>query len=279
MPSSPEYGQFLDGLPGNLAVTPYGRVREGLEDYTLVRLDNQLWGRPRVLITTGIHGDEAGGPLSILSHGQYIADYAAACGVGLTIYPCINPSGIVHEERYNLSGEKNNNDLFHYVLPDGTERGEVTHTEVKTARIAWGKHHAKEMRLLLEDLEKLPAKPVAMLDIHQDGMIPRKGKTWYAYIFERTKSFIKIAARASRVLPAYVGGMVRTTDTGPGLPIDQYGFAITHDGTLTDLCYHQGVPNVVCLETGIDAPYDKVAEITSIWACGLIDLAASWSMK
>lgn len=278
MPASPEYRQFLDALPSNLTVTPYGKVREGLEDYTLVRLDNHLWGRPRVLITTGIHGDEVGGPLTILSHGQYIADYAWARGVGLTIYPCINPSGIVHESRYNLSGEKYNNYLFHYVLPDGTEMSEVDHQQVKSARVVLRKDLAKEMRLLLEDLERLPAKPVAMLDMHQDGMVPLKGEVWYGYIFERTKAFVKLAGRASRIMRAYAGGVVRRTDHGRGHQVDQYGFVVTHDGSITDLCYHQGVPNIICLETGIDAPYDKVAEVYVSWACGLIDLAASWSM-
>ena len=278
MPANAEYLKFLDGLPGNLTATPYGRVREGLEDYTLVRLDNQLWGRPRVIITAGIHGDENGGPLTMLSHGQYLADYALAHGIGLTIYPCVNPSGIIHEERYNLSGEKDNNGLFHYVLPDGTEREQVTDQEVKSARVVWKPSQAKEMKLLLADLEALPEKPVAFLDLHQDGMVPRKGQVWYAYIFERTKALIRLAARASRVLPPYQGGMVRVMDEGPGVPVDQYGFAITHDGTLTDMCWHQGVPNVVCLETGCYAPFDKVAEVNVIWATGLMDLAASWRL-
>ena len=45
--------------------------------------------------------------------------YAAARDVGLRLYPCINPSGFEAHTRYNISGERPNNDFLRYEIAPG----------------------------------------------------------------------------------------------------------------------------------------------------------------
>ena len=78
-----------------------------------------------VLITAGFHGDEKAGPLTLLEHAAEIVDYAAARGVGLSIYPCVNPSGFEAHTRYNISGERPNNDFLRYEIEPGLWCGEL----------------------------------------------------------------------------------------------------------------------------------------------------------
>jgi hypothetical protein len=55
--------------------------------------------------------------------------------------------------------------------------------------------------------------------------------------------------------------------------IDQDGFMIQHDGTLTDLFYRLGVRHSVTVETNARAPLPKVMNIYWVWVKGAIDLA------
>jgi len=91
-------------VPAPAQAFGYGTVIEGGRAFELVGL--RLAGARTVLITAGFHGDEKAGPLTLLEHIAEIVDYAAARGVGLLVYPCINPSGFEVGSRYNRSGEK-----------------------------------------------------------------------------------------------------------------------------------------------------------------------------
>src|SRR6185436_1963931 len=82
-------------------------------------------GKKRVLITAGFHGEEPAGPLTLATHFGKIAAYAKKRRVGLTVFPCINPSGFELGTRYNASDEKPNNDFMRYRLDDGTTVGEL----------------------------------------------------------------------------------------------------------------------------------------------------------
>src|SRR5580698_9486524 len=109
-------------VPAPAAPFTYGSVFEDGRAFDLVGLRSP--GARTVLITAGFHGDEKAGPLTLLEHAAEIVGYAAARGVGLLIYPCINPSGFEAHIRYNLSGERPNNDFLRYELSPGVWAGE-----------------------------------------------------------------------------------------------------------------------------------------------------------
>ena len=88
-------------------------------------------GLDSVVVTAGFHGDEKAGPLTLLAHAADLFAYARARGVGLRLYPCINPSGFVLGTRYNASGEHPNNDLLRYRVGRAW-KGELSAGDVPT---------------------------------------------------------------------------------------------------------------------------------------------------
>jgi len=57
--------------------------------------------KPRVYISTGIHGDEPAGPLAIR---QLLQENKWPEGFGLWVCPCLNPTGFIKSTRENASG-------------------------------------------------------------------------------------------------------------------------------------------------------------------------------
>src|SRR6185312_2048391 len=99
-------GVFADDLRRWVASVPapaqpftYGAVEEAGRTYPLVGL--RLPGPHPVLVTAGFHGDEKAGPRTLLDHAAELVAYAVERGVGLTLFPCVNPSGFEDHTRYN----------------------------------------------------------------------------------------------------------------------------------------------------------------------------------
>src|SRR3954447_14566261 len=101
-----DYASRFLGHRGLAEIRPYGSVVEGPDTYDL--LHAVIPGGRTLTITAGFHGDEVAGPLALLEHLPGLAAHAGAGGVGLSIYPCLNPSGFTDGARYNRSGEAPN---------------------------------------------------------------------------------------------------------------------------------------------------------------------------
>src|SRR5690242_3816345 len=99
-----EYARRIRGYAPLAEVNEHARVVEGGVEYPLFRLT--LPGERWLVITSGFHGEEPAGPLTLCHYFEAIAAYARERGVGLRVYPCINPSGFEDGTRYNRSGEK-----------------------------------------------------------------------------------------------------------------------------------------------------------------------------
>jgi len=251
-----------------LEVSEYGAVIEGGKRYPLLKLTllAAVPGRPRLTVTSGFHGEEPAGPLALLEGAPGIVAHARARGVGLTIYPCANPSGFEDGTRYNRSGERPNNDFLRYEVAPGVLRGEIGPDErfERWVPFAGG---PKETRALLADLER-DDPPAAALDIHQDADVA--GPHVYAYIFGDRAAYRPLLAAAARHAPIAAGRAV-----GAGGATDAEGFIVSHDGSVSDYLARRGARHVAAVETSVDTPLAAAIAIDLIWVRGFIDLAAT----
>jgi predicted deacylase len=251
----------------------YGTVVEGGREFELVGL--RLDGARTVLITAGFHGDEKAGPLTLLEHTAEIVDYAAARGVGLLIYPCINPSGFEAHTRYNISGERPNNDFLRYEIAPGVWRGELRDGEQFSRIVPAVDGLPKETAALARELDRAPL-PAASLDLHQDNFI--HGSLFYAYVFGDLANYRPLLARAGSLVPVLRSSIVDSGyEPGSDVRADAEGFIICPDGSITDKFHRAGVPYVAAIETTTETPPALSDEINLIWIRGFIDLAARQS--
>ena len=247
----------------------YGSVVEAGRRFDLVGLRSP--GEPLVLITAGFHGDEKAGPLTLLAHTPEIVAYAAARGVGLAIYPCVNPSGFEAHVRYNLSGERPNNDFLRYELAPGVWRGELLHGEKFLRVVPAVDGLPKETAALARELDRLPL-PAAALDLHQDNFI--HGDLFYAYVFGDLGAYRPLMARAGALVPVLRSSIVDSGhEPGSDVRADREGLIVCHDGSITDRYPRAGVPYTAAIETTTDTPSELADEINLIWARGFIELA------
>jgi Succinylglutamate desuccinylase / Aspartoacylase family len=262
--------QWAAAVPAPAEPFRYGAVLEAGCEYPLVGL--RLPGANPVVLTAGFHGDEKAGPRTLLNHTAEIVQYAADRGVGLTMYPCVNPSGFEAHTRYNASGERPNNDFLRYELSPGVWRGEI-YEDQPFIRIAPAREGLpKETAALAAALDAAPP-PVAALDLHQDNFI--HGAFFYAYIFGQPARYRPLLARSGALVPVLRSSIVDSGhEPGSDVRADPEGFIFCHDGSITDRFHRAGVPYTAAIETTTDTPAELANEINLIWVRGFIDLAA-----
>jgi predicted deacylase len=248
----------------------YGSVLEGGRELELTAL--RLPGPRTVLVTAGFHGDEKAGPLTLAEHVAEIVDYAAARNVGLRIYPCINPSGFEAHVRYNVSGERPNNDFLRYETSPGAWAGELRAGQPFLRIVGATDGLPKETAALARALDAEPT-PQASLDLHQDNFIP--GSLFYAYVFGDFAAYRPLMAKAGAKV-AILHSCVVDSGWEPGSDVraDPEGFIICHDGSITDKYGRAGVPYTAAIETTTQTPAPLADEVNLIWIYGFIDLVA-----
>lgn len=257
------YLSMLRGHQGVAEVSEYGRARENGREYPLVRL--VVPGRRWLTITAGFHGEEPAGPLTLAERFAEIADHARRLGVGLKVYPCINPSGFEAGTRYNASGEQPNNDFLRYEVSPGVWRGELRDGE---PFLRWRLFDGgpQETRALRAELEASDA-PAAALDLHQDRYMGRPGT--YAYVFGAQEVFAPLVHASSRRVKVAIRCAVDELHRS-----DELGLVRYHDGSVTDYFLRRGVPHCAALETTTHTPMVACHEVNLIWILGFIELAA-----
>jgi hypothetical protein len=261
--------RWRESLHGMAAAADYGTVLEGGRAFPL--LSAVVPGERSVVVTAGFHGDEKAGPLTLLEHAAEVVEHARARGVGLRLYPCVNPSGFEAHTRYNVSGERPNNDLLRYEVAPGVWRGELRDGE---SFLRWAPTEAvpKETAALAAELGRHPL-PDAALDLHQDNFI--HGSLFYAYIFGDRAAYRPLLARSGALVPVLRDSIVDSGhEPGTDVRADDEGFIICHDGSITDHYHRAGVPYVAAIETTTETPHAQADEINLIWIRGFIDLVA-----
>jgi hypothetical protein len=244
-------------------VSQYGSVREAGRRFALLRLDTP--GRPRVVVTAGFHGEEPAGPLTLAEHFGSLAAHARKRRVGLTVFPCINPSGFAAGTRYNASGEHPNNDLLRYRV-GRSWKGELPRNDESFSSWRPFRKSPKETRALLRQLQTLPT-PAASLDLHQDNYMRRVAT--YAYVFGDAQHYRPLVRKAARHLE-----IARDAIVDPHLRSSHDGLIWFHDGSITDYFFRRGTPFCAALETTTQAPLERCHAVNLIWLRGFVDLAA-----
>jgi hypothetical protein len=249
---------------GIAEVRAYQTLVEGPDSYDL--LYAEVPG-PRILtITAGFHGDEVAGPLTLLAHLPEIAAQARARGVGLRIYPCLNPSGFTDLTRYNRSGERPNNDFLRYEVAPGQWVDELRTGQTFLGHRLYAEG-PKESRALLGQIDAAST-PAAALDLHQDPWL--EGAVSYAYIFGPREVYLPLVAAMDAVVP--VARNVQVDDDG--VHSDADGLIQHHDGSVTDYFFRRGVRYTAALETTTQTPGPLSDEVNMIWIRGFIELVA-----
>ncbi len=255
----------------NLKLISYGSVKEK-KIYPLYKIVVNNNSKKTLLITSGFHGEEYNGPISLLNIVNEIIDYARKKKVNLVIYPCVNPSGFDLRKRYNASNEKPNNDFLRYEIKKGIWTS-IIHPKQKflTCKFIWSR--AKEIKLLQKDLKKWGVMPVGILDIHQDNELPKCD--FYSYILDKKNVYRKIMAKLDRIAARCCNVksfMVDEEGREFNDTIDKEGFIMIHDGTITDMFYRLGSSFSAVSETNVKTPLRKVLVINKIWIKELINL-------
>jgi hypothetical protein len=257
------YDRYLEGLGAKAPLVEYGRARENGREYPLVRID--VPGERMLLLTAGFHGEEPAGPLTIAEHFEEIRSHAKARGVGLCIYPCINPSGFEVGSRYNASGEKPNNDFLRYEVAPGEWRGELHGEEP----LRWALYDGgpQETQAARRDLARL-SPPSGALDLHQDNWM--NGEAAYAYVFGDDAWYVPLIEASSHHAKIAVRCAVDEHHR-----TDAHGLVRYHDGSVTDWFHRQGTRYCAALETTTRTPLPACHQVNLIWIRGFIELIAS----
>jgi hypothetical protein len=246
-------------------IRPFATVVEGADSYEL--LYAEIAGGRTLTITAGFHGDEVAGPLTLLEHMPEIVAHAQRQGVGLRIYPCLNPSGFTDGTRYNRSGEFPNNDLLRYEVTPGRWVGELRGGH-QFSRLDLHRDGPKETRAILEDLERASA-PDGALDLHQDPWLD--GALSYAYVFGPRAAYLPLVAATDPIVRLARDVKVDDEDN---VHSDKDGLIELHDGSVTDYFFRRGVPFTAALETTTQTPLARSHEVNLLWIRGFIDLVA-----
>ncbi len=240
-----------------------------------------------VIITSGIHGEEQAGPLSILEYLNKIIDCTHRKKIGIIIYPCTNPSGFDQRTRYNAKKEVGlgNNFFIIYKKIDGSWADDLG---IETEYIDWkwaddsqikkkklmNYSLPYETKLLLKDLRKLPLKKInGGIDLHQDYF--KEGKKTYAYYFGNKKNYIPIIKKASKIIPPIKNASINSGYEPTELKApktDNYGLILRYDGTIGQLFYNYGAKYFITVETTKNVPVKKANKINFIWIKEIINL-------
>ncbi len=250
-------------------VSEYGRVTEGGRQYALLRVDTP--GERRLLITSGFHGEEPAGPRTLALHLREIVEAARALKVGVSIFPCVNPSGFELGTRYNASGHGPNNDFMRYEGLDGESIPLLRPGQpFRAVHLAQGV--PAETAALRAALANEPT-PDAALDIHQDDYIEEP--CFYVYVFGERAAFRPVLDASVSLVRALADTDVDSGYApGEGLASDGDACIEFQDGSITDWVRHRGTPFCAALETTTATPFSTVSAVNMAWVHAFLRLAA-----
>jgi hypothetical protein len=200
----------------------------------------------RFYITSGIYSDEPASMMTFVRHGQVVVDMAKASGVGLRVYPCINPSAWGKPQR-----------------PKARQPTVIFEGEGDDLRVA--KELSQEGRALAADLALKPP-PRAVLDLRQD---PTESPVSYALVSGSLAPYRTISRAAARFATIGTGLTVGSAQT------DRSGLAqAPQDGSVRDYFVRLGTPYAATLVSSQTLPTKSVMGVNLVWLMGFIELSS-----
>jgi hypothetical protein len=228
-------------------------------------------GSPWLVVTSGFHGDEAGGPLSLLRYAGLLLQQAKTRGFGLRIYFCVNPSGWERNERCNRDGKCFSNAVLQYNV-DGVLRDDVPPgTQPRDYQLML-KQAPPETQQVFADITQLPlAQLRGFLDLHQVG--EQGDDVTYAYVFGSRRPYrriIRATAKYARLLAHAEVDRREASDVA--ITTDADGLCKYHDGSVSDYLDRKGVRYNATVETAVTLPLERVHAVNLTWLLGFVTL-------
>ena len=210
--------------------------------------------RARCVITAGFHGDEKAGPLTLArTRARDRRLRAPSATSGCAIYPCVNPSGFEAHTRYNVTGERPNNDFLRYEIAPGVWRGELREGEAFLRVAPAGDGVPKETAALARELDALPA-PAGGAGPAPGQLHPRLA-VLRVRVRRSAPATGRCMARSGALVPVLRSSLVDSGhEPGSDVHADEEGFIVCHDGSITDRFHRAGVPYTAAIETTTETP-------------------------
>ncbi|MDO8584905.1 MAG: succinylglutamate desuccinylase/aspartoacylase family protein [bacterium] len=299
------YARMLRVLKGRADITlawhtlSYGK--HGRKRYRFLRIASRdIERKDRILLlTTGMHGDEATGPLFMLRSANRILNAAHKAGVKVIIYPLMNPSGFELGTHYNLYGDaklqRGNNDFLVY----RNRNGEIVYDlGTRDTSELWFLSTDRRLRLRLPPETRLMhhllgndfwnhhGQIVGALDLHEsqdDDDFARKAPTGafhYAFVKGVFRNIVRRVAKAVPVLRHrwISDGFERNSDGFALIRVmktDGDGCIHHYDGSLTEHLWRLNVPYAACVDTTNGFLRRRIMQLYAIWIQGMIELIRS----
>lgn len=252
-----------------------------------------------LLLISGFHGEEKEGPLTLSDYFDEIYGYADKHGVGVIMYPCVNPSGFDYGRRYSFeydpSKHRGNNDFLRYVFNDGSiGSGLLRKQSFKKWYIASNSYILNLLKNLPEDehyellkdtlllhkaiyrdLSVFKDRIIAFVDLHQDFILDVSSQPYsYIYTFGDTIPYLATIAEVGHLVPILRNHRINSGFSDDDFYSDKHGVLMRHEGTIEDYMYRMGIPHVICVET-TGAVTSRVArDVNRLWIQCAIRLAA-----
>jgi len=276
-PTAPQYLAALERAVRERTDLELTRRPIAGQPYPLTRLASRGQG-PLMLLVAGIHGDEIAGPLTLLRQLHAMAQQAHDRGIGLIVYPLVNPAAFQARTRHGPmdGGSCGTNDFLRYELDDGSLLDDIGSGR-RFTRWHWSSAPGLGLELPAATValhRALRADPlrrvVAAVDLHQDHITPVDAPLAYHYAFGDLSRYAAIVARLRQIITLASG---RTIDAGQASPMqtDEQGFIVRHDGTVTDLLHRLGAGHAVTVETTGNTPLELALRVNQVWIEGLLE--------
>lgn len=131
--------RLLDLESKNILLIKGEPFLSGGESYSLYKIvinpTEQKTGRKKLLITSGVHGDEKSGPQAILTWLEMVSQNPALCKERVEIIPVVNPWGFEYGCRYNPEGYDINRDFNLFVTPESRAVVHLIHGNKYNTRV------------------------------------------------------------------------------------------------------------------------------------------------
>ena len=228
-----------------------------------------LPGDPYVVVVTGQHGEEQAGPLLLARRGRELFDHARSLGIGLRVYPCVNPEGFDRKARRDLEHDTHANSFIQYQF-GGKWVNELRPGDVPEA-MRRCEMQAPETSSLYDDLVPWAAvhHPVALLDLHQDSLL--KGGQVFAYVAAHRREYERMLAGAG--VPFASKKLQNSSWSSIEVSTDPWGMATVRDGSVSDWADRAGIHFSLATEASAKNLASAIGVEKRI-VVGLLELAA-----